>query len=289
LPGQVEGTHDRLLRAIRRLAGGLGAMLPAVMVPYALMASWLWPVASVAAMLAWQITRWTLRGSPFPACQGEVGDSAAAGRPPPAGCTGVLAGQQDRPAAVRSELADFVSLAERRGMKGLQMAVLPGTGEEFRAGSFPLPTHPAIFLSQGMAGLLDRRELRTVLAHELAHLELKHTPKALLGAAGAELAALAAVVCVVLWQRPISAGWPGAVSMTPHVILTWLVCRLALALPAGALLRRQELAADRLAARITGDPQAFVSACGKLAARKGAGRPAPARVTQPAERGKIPP
>ena len=219
------------------------------MAPYWLLRQWYWPAVSLAAQVAWHIARWKNRPDPF-----EAGGQAAAA-----------------PAA----LAEWV---QQRGGKDLQVFLVPGAPDELEAGSFPRRGGPAIFLSQAMADLLSPAELQAVAAHELAHLKLRHTGKTFLAAAALDAAGLAAAIGALLWAQGAGGYGAAAAWAIPLVILAWGTCRMLLELPARAYLRRQELAADREAIQITGDPQAFASAWRKLAAAKGADGPRTTRI-----------
>lgn len=119
----------------------------------------------------------------------------------------------------------------------------------------------AIALSDGMTTVMNGRELRGVLAHEVAHV----------AAADTALMTLAAVLGRVI-HTLATFGLVAAILLalfTTAVVPFWLVLAIAAAPWAATLLhlslsRRREFAADAEAARLTGDPQGLALALVKL-------------------------
>lgn len=119
----------------------------------------------------------------------------------------------------------------------------------------------AIALSDGMTMVMDRRELRGVLAHEVAHVAAADTAlmtlAAVLGRVVHTLAFFGLIVAILV------------VLFTAAPVPPWLVLAIAAAPWAATLLhlslsRRREFAADAEAARLTRDPQGLALALVKL-------------------------
>ena len=127
------------------------------------------------------------------------------------------------------------------------------------------PAHAAIAVTTGIVRLLDERELRGVLAHELAHVRNRDT---LTSTVAATLAG------VVMWVADM-ARWSlifGGFDRDSRdsrgggleLIVMMVVAPLAAVLIKLAISRSREFAADATAARTTGDPLALASALEKL-------------------------
>ncbi|GAA0573187.1 zinc metalloprotease HtpX [Caenispirillum bisanense] len=119
----------------------------------------------------------------------------------------------------------------------------------------------AIALSDGMTMVMDRRELRGVLAHEVAHVAAADTAlmtlAAVLGRVVHTLAffgVMAAILVVLFTAAPVPPWLVLAIAAAP-----WAATLLHLSLS-----RRREFAADAEAARLTGDPQGLALALVKL-------------------------
>jgi Zn-dependent protease with chaperone function len=63
--------------------------------------------------------------------------------------------------------------------------------------------------------------------------------------------------------------------LAAEILLIWIGARVLLQVALNGYARRQELQADRKALQVTGDREAFVSACRTLAALRGALREPP--------------
>ena len=120
------------------------------------------------------------------------------------------------------------------------------------------PQHAAVAATRGILNLLDERELRGVLAHELAHVKNRDTLTMTITAtiAGA-LSALAQFAMFFGGDRDRNAG--------PIVTLALLILApLAAMLVQMAISRTREYAADHGGAEISGDPMSLASALQKL-------------------------
>lgn len=128
------------------------------------------------------------------------------------------------------------------------------------------PEHAAVAVTTGLLELLDERELRGVLAHELAHVRnrdmLIATIAATVAGAIAALANMAQFLLLFGGHRQGSGGSPlGIVG----ILLTMILAPLAAALIQMAISRSREYGADEAGAEIGGDPEALARALEKLA------------------------
>lgn len=125
----------------------------------------------------------------------------------------------------------------------------------------PVPRRAAVALTTGLLALLTERELRAVLAHELAHIQRRDTRAATLCVAIAgvlPMLAMAGLGLVGLGEGDDDepeggAGWvwAGLAALAALVVLV-------------VLDREREFEADRWAAALCGDPAALASALAKI-------------------------
>ena len=124
------------------------------------------------------------------------------------------------------------------------------------------PRHAAVAVTAGLLELLDRRELRGVLAHELAHVAQRDV---LVATVAAGLATAVGHLAHVIAFAGAFGGRDGDEEGSPAGGLAF-----ALLAPLGATLvqlgisRSREYLADETGARISGDPLALASALEKL-------------------------
>ncbi len=118
------------------------------------------------------------------------------------------------------------------------------------------PRHAAVCTTEGLLAVLDERELRAVLAHELSHVQHRDTQRAsVAGVVAAGLLVLASVA-VLSPRREEEA--------THRALLSVLLGALAAGVVRLAVGRSRELRADTCAAVLTGDPRALSRALRKL-------------------------
>ena len=161
-----------------------------------------------------------------------------------------------------------------------KVAIVPdATPNAFATGRDP--ERAVVAVTEGLLRLVDARELRGVLAHELAHIKHRDTLIATIAAAGA--GAISFVAQIVQWNAifgGVASDDEGDGGGVGALLLSFLAPIGALLIQAG-ISRSREFLADEFAARLTRDPQALASALARLQRsgeamiRRGASRPAP--------------
>ncbi|HZR81114.1 MAG TPA: M48 family metalloprotease [Candidatus Binatia bacterium] len=153
-------------------------------------------------------------------------------------------------------------LVGRAGMPKPRVAIIQsGQPNAFATGRSP--RHGVVAVTTGILDLLSPRELRGVLAHELAHIANRDTLVATIAAAAAS------AVTYVAHAMGFGAIAPGGDEeengASPlALVAAAVVAPLAATLVQLSISRARELAADHDGARIAGDPLALASALAKL-------------------------
>jgi len=126
------------------------------------------------------------------------------------------------------------------------------------------PQHAAVAVTTGIVSLLDERELRGVLGHELGHVKNRDILTSSI------VATLAGAISMLAWMSLWFGGAFGGRDRngSPYAgliaLLALLLAPLAAALIQAGISRTREYQADRTGAEVTHDPEALASALEKL-------------------------
>ena len=163
--------------------------------------------------------------------------------------------------AVRAYVRDVEELARRAGLPRPRITIIDSDQPNaFATGRDP--AHAAVAASTGLLGLLDRDEIRGVMAHELAHVKNRDTLTMTVTATIA--GAISALANFGLFfggrddeERP--GGMIGAIAIA-------ILAPIAAMLVQMAISRSREYEADRIGAEIAGDGRALARALEKIEA-----------------------
>ena len=162
-------------------------------------------------------------------------------------------------AMVRTFVADVTALADEAGLPRPKVALMQSDQPNaFATGRDP--DHATVCATTGLLGLLERDEIRGVMAHELAHVKNRDTLTMTVTATIA--GAISALANFAMFfgggndrDRPV--GMIGSIALM-------ILAPMAAALVQMAISRHREYAADAEGAAICGDPQALASALEKI-------------------------
>jgi len=124
------------------------------------------------------------------------------------------------------------------------------------------PEHAAVAATVGIMQILDEKELRGVMAHELAHVKNRDTLTSTISATVA-----GAIASIAQFGMMFGGGRndQGERNMNPIVgLLVMLLAPLAASLIQMAISRAREFEADKAGAEISGDPRALATALQKI-------------------------
>ena len=175
--------------------------------------------------------------------------------------------QADHPdARVRTYTSDVREMAQRAGMPVPKITIIEGDQPNaFATGRDP--SHAAVAATTGLLTMLDRREIRAVMGHELAHVKNRDTLTMTVTATIA--GAISALANFAFFFGGNDRERPGGII---GVIAIAILAPMAAALVQMAISRGREYEADAGGAEISGDPQALASALQKIDAYARSGR-----------------
>jgi heat shock protein HtpX len=162
---------------------------------------------------------------------------------------------------IRAYASDTLALAERAGMPAPKIYVI----DQDQPNAFATgrdPHHAAVAATRGLLSLLDRREVRGVMAHELAHVKNRDTLTMTITATIAGAIGALANFAFLFGGRDAEGRATGIVGM----LVMMFVAPMAAGLVQMAISRAREYEADREGAEISGDPGALADALRKIEA-----------------------
>jgi heat shock protein HtpX len=154
-------------------------------------------------------------------------------------------------------------LAQAAGIPAPRLYLVPADyANAFATGRGP--GHAAIAVTSGIVQRLSRRELRGVMAHEMAHVANRDV---LIASVAAMMASVITMIANVLQFSAIFGGSQDDEGGSPAgALLFAFVAPIGASLVQLAISRAREYVADATAARYTGDPESLALALGRLSA-----------------------
>jgi heat shock protein HtpX len=123
------------------------------------------------------------------------------------------------------------------------------------------PQKAVVCVTRGLLGLVDRRELEGVIAHELAH--IKHYHMLVSTVAATMAGAIALLASVARWGAIFGGGRGGDRNPIALLVMT-IVAPIAAMIVQMGISRANEFQADRTGAAIAGNPDGLASALVRL-------------------------
>jgi heat shock protein HtpX len=162
---------------------------------------------------------------------------------------------------LRNFATDVHDLARRAGLPPPRVFVI----DEAQPNAFATgrdPQHAAVAATRGLLQMLDRREIRGVMGHELTHVQNRDTLTMTITATIAGAVSALANFAFFFGGRDENGRPTGILG----AILVAVLAPMAAALVQMAISRGREYEADRGGAQISGDPAALASALQKIEA-----------------------
>lgn len=160
---------------------------------------------------------------------------------------------------------DVEALAARRGMPMPRVAVIPNEAPNaFATGRNP--QNAVVAATTGLLGLLDRRQVRAVMAHELGHVQ--NRDMLVMTIVAGAVSAIGFLANIAQWGAFLGGGrHHDGEDSGPHPVVMLLVAILAplvAMLVQMAISRTREYGADRSGAEMSDDPAALADALERL-------------------------
>jgi heat shock protein HtpX len=162
---------------------------------------------------------------------------------------------------VRNYASDVIELAGRAQMPLPKIYII----DQDQPNAFATgrnPDHAAVAATRGLLRMLDRREIRGVMAHELAH--VKHRDTLTMTVTATIAGAISTLANFAAFSGASSNGERRGGGLMGLVVM--ILAPIAAALVQMAISRSREYEADRGGAEISGDPEALASALRKIEA-----------------------
>ena len=161
---------------------------------------------------------------------------------------------------VRAYVQDTLAMAARAGLPAPRIYIIDNPQPNaFATGRNP--ANAAVAATTGLLGMLNREEIRGVMAHELAHVKNRDTLTMTVTATIAGAIGMLANFAMFFGARD-SEGRPNPIAG----LLIMILAPLAASLVQMAISRAREYEADRIGAEIAGDPQSLARALEKIEA-----------------------